>query len=127
MFTAFVVTGMDFNPNECTEHFGLKPTQVLIEGESRPGIKRLTPQSSWNIETKKVRLDSTDTAVQMLTAIIWPRRKQIRDFARKNKLNITFVLMMTGGLGKRNYLTEFSPRTIEQIRYFRAPLYMDVY
>src|SRR6267142_1718722 len=112
MVANFVVTGMTFNPHECTAHFGVQPTKVLIKGDRLSGIKTPVPHSSWSIQPKKLQLDSTDVAVQHLLTCIWPHRKAIRSFAMAKGLRATFVLKITGGLGKRNFLYEFSPRTI---------------
>jgi hypothetical protein len=127
MTARFVVSGMQFSPHDCTQQFGVEPTNVLTKGDTKPKWKGPVPQSSWGMETKKSRFNSTDAPLQLLLAMIWPRRERIRDFAKKKKLKVTFILNITGGLGKRNFLYEFSPRTLEQIAYFRAPLYLDVY
>jgi hypothetical protein len=85
------------------------------------------PESAWSVDTIWSRFDSTDAPIQSLIDVIWSKRKQIRDFSEKHDLKITFILNIRGGLGKRNFLYEFSSRTIERIKYFRAPLYLDVY
>jgi hypothetical protein len=126
MSAVFVVTGMDFNPNECTTHFDLEPSEVRIKGESQPKTKRLAPQSSWSVVSKWQRMDSTDHALQLVTDKIWPKRKQIREFIKEKELRATFTLNITGA-GKRNFMYEFSPQTLERLAYFRAPLYLDVY
>jgi hypothetical protein len=126
MQALFVVTEMNFNPHECTRYFGVKPTEVLIEGESRPGIRPPVPQSSWSVNTKWAKFDSTDAAFKPLLNEIWPKRKRVRVFVAKHKLKITFVLNIREG-GNRNFLYEFSPRTLERMSYFKAPLYLDVY
>jgi len=127
MSASFIVTGMVFDPNECTLSFGVKPTKILVKGEFNPRANIFIPQSSWNLQSKKERLDSTDMALQPIIEEIWPKRKQIRDFARKNKLEITLTVNITGGLGKRNFLYEFLPVTLQRMAYFRAPLFIDVY
>jgi hypothetical protein len=126
MQVMFVVTGMNFDPHEITRHFGFDPTEVLIKGQSRLGKRPRVPHSSWSVDTKWARFDSTDAALKPLLEIIWPHRKQVRDFVAKNKLQITFVLNMRDG-GNRNFLYEFSPRTLKRISYFEAPLYLDAY
>ena len=126
MQVMFVVTEMNFDPHECTRHFGFEPTEVLIKGEVRPGKRPSVPQTSWSVDTKWARFDNTDAALKPLLEIIWPHRKQVRDFVVKHKLKITFVLNMRDG-SNRNFLYEFSPRTLERISYFEAPLCLDVY
>ena len=127
MVARFVVTGMKFSPHECTRHFGVQPTQVLNKGDVISGKRPPVPESSWSVDTKKSRFNSTEAPLQLILAAIWPKRKRIRGFATKRKLKITFLVNISGGLGKRNFLYEFSPRMLEQLKYFRAPLYLDVY
>jgi hypothetical protein len=127
MTAGFIVTEMEFDPHVCTRHFGVEPTDVRTKGDIRPGKRLPVPKSSWTLDTEWARFDSTDAVIQLLLRAIWPKRNRIRDFVKKRRLKITFVLNMKGGLGKRNFLYEFSPRTIEQIRYFRASLNLDVY
>jgi hypothetical protein len=123
----FVVAGMDFDPNECTTHFGIKPTEVLIKGEKQRGFSPPAPQSSWCIKSKRERMDSSNPALQYVTEIIWSNRAKIKEYSRKNKLQITFVLKIIGGLGRRNFLYEFTPKVLKQLSYFEAPLYIDPY
>jgi Domain of unknown function (DUF4279) len=127
MVAVFVVSEMTFHPGECTRLFEVQPSEVLVEGATRPGGRPPVPKSEWVVRTAKARFDSTDVPLQLLLEVIWPKRKQIRNFAVEKKLSVEFVLNITGGLGKRNFLYELSSRTVEQIRYFRAPLFMDVY
>jgi hypothetical protein len=124
MTARFIVTGMSFDPHECTRHFGVEPTKVRTKGE--PGIKKPVPQSSWSVDTKWERFDSTDAPLQLVLGKIWPKRKQIRDFVLKNKLKVEFLLNINGA-GERNFVYEFSLRTISRMNYFHAPFSLDVY
>jgi len=126
MTARFIVTAMKFDPHKCTKLFELEPTEVQTKGEIKPKWKRPVQYSSWSMETKLARFDSTDAVLQLLLDVIWPKRKQIRNFSTKNKLEVQFLLDISGA-GERNFLYDFSPRTIGQIRYFRAPLFLDVY
>ena len=127
MSAEFVIVGMAFDPNECTLHFGVQPTKVLVEGDRVPGTRRLVPQSAWKVESKRERCDSTDRAIWPVVNSVWPKRKEIREFAGEKGLRISFIVKILGGLGKRNFLYEFSPCLLERIAYFRAPLHIDVY
>lgn len=127
MRAAFVVAEMNFNPHECTSHFGLEPTTVRIKGEVGPRGRTPAPQSEWIVDIKNSRFDSTNLPLQHLLDVIWSKRKRIRDYIAENQLKICFVLEITGGLGKRNFLYEFSTHTLGRIAYFGAPLYLDVY
>jgi len=127
MTAGFIVTGMEFDPNECSRHFEVEATQVRTKGEIQPRSKCPAPHSSWSVTTKWARFDSTDAVLRLILDVIWPKRAQIRGFAVKNKLKITIVVNIRGGLGKRNFLYEFSPRMVTQIAYFRAELGLDVY
>jgi len=126
MKALFIVTGMEFNPHKCTMYFEVEPTEVQTKGQFKPNWKRPVQHSSWSIETKWARFDNTDVPYQLLLDIIWPKRKQIRDFSTKNNLKLQFLLNINGA-GERNFLYEFSARTIEQVKYFRSPIHLDVY
>jgi hypothetical protein len=121
----FVVTDMKFSPHECTDHFGIQPTKVSLKGDVQPGIGLVVPHSSWSIKTEKRRLDSTDKCLRLLLDTIWPKRKQIKDYAKRKALKITFILTLTGH-DRANFLYEFTPETIAQLSYFQAPLHLDI-
>jgi Domain of unknown function (DUF4279) len=123
----FVVVGMTFNPHKCTPHFGLEPSEVRIRGELQQRSNHPTPENSWSIGTKRATFDNTDAPLRLLLDLIWPKRKQIREFARKKELTILFQLHTIGALGKRNFLLEFSAETIRKISYFGASLDLDMY
>jgi hypothetical protein len=121
----FVVTGMKFHPNDCTAHFGVEPTEASREGEARLGKRPTVRYSSWRLKTKKTRLRHTDEALQLLLNLIWPKRRQIMNFVKENDLKITITLCLTGH-SKRNFLYDFSPRTLTQLSFFKAPLTLDI-
>lgn len=121
-----MVTEMSFDPHECTRHFGVKPTHVLTKGEIR-GKGPPARASFWSVQTKWSRFDSTDAPLKLLLDLIWSKRKRIRDYSVENKLELTFVVNIQEGLGKRNFVYEFSSSSICQISYFNVPLGLDVY
>jgi hypothetical protein len=128
MKALFIVTGMKFSPYKCTQYFDVEPSTVETKGDLRIKARKQYPvrNSLWSVHTKWARFDNTDVPLQLLLDVIWPKHKQIRDFSMKNKLEIQFLLNMNGA-GERNFLYRFSPRTLEQIAYFRSPLHLDVY
>jgi hypothetical protein len=127
MWAQFIVTGMKFDPNECTRNFGVEPNAVMIKGQKLPGKRYASPDSSWSVASKKRAMDSTDEALKCLIKMVWARRKHILAFCEENDLEVTFGLKITGGLGKRNFLYEFSPELMEQMSYFHARVFIDVY
>jgi hypothetical protein len=123
----FIVFNMTFNPHECTIPFGLDSSEVSIKGEKPKQGIRLTLSSDWSIGTQRGAFDSTNKPLQLLLSTVWPKRKRIRDFARKNGLKIMFRLDTIGALGQRNFLLVFSALTIKQISYFGSRLDLDIY
>lgn len=121
----FVVTGMKFNPHDCTSHFGLEPTDVLTKGDIRPGKRPPVPHSSWSVKTKNIRSNNSDEALQLLLGVIWPRRRMIINYVKEHGLKITFVLCVTQSGDERPFYC-LSSQTIDQIRYFNAPLHIDI-
>lgn len=110
MKAKFIVTGMNFSPHKCTQYFELQPTTMETKGDIRSGHGRryVVWDSFWSVSTKWERFDNTNVPLQLLLDVIWPKREQIRDFSRKNKLRMKFLLNMNGA-GERNFLYEFSP------------------
>jgi hypothetical protein len=121
----FVVTGMKFSPLDCTAHFGVEPTDVLTEGEIRPGKRPPVPHSSWTIKTKKIRVSNSDEVFQLLLGVIWPKRQMIMDYSKEHDLKITFVLCAAQNDDEQPFYC-LSAQTINQISYFNAPLHMDI-
>lgn len=120
----FVATGMKFSPFDCTAHFGVEPTEVLTEGEIRPGKRPPVPHSSWTVKTPKVRAGNSDEVFQLLLGVIWPKRQIIMNYVKEQELKIVFVFCAAQNDDEQPLLS-LSAETIKQISYFNAPLHMD--
>jgi len=122
--SAFVVSGKDFDPHCCTTAFGLRPTEVTVRGELRPGKRPRAPSNSWYIEVQRDAYSIDDVLKEVLD-IVWPKREAIKVFTESASLRTTFVVDVKIYCERPEY--SLSPATIERMAYFQAEFGLDIF
>jgi hypothetical protein len=125
MTAIFVLSGNKLDPYKCTRRLKIAPTKQRLKKEISLGSFPIQPY--WSVSTTWAKFNSTDVVLQLLFSRVWSKREKIRQFAKESRLKTTIVLNIRGGIGGRNFLYEFFPRTLKQISYFEASLHLDVY
>ena len=121
----FSLAGRDFDPDECTRTLGITPTKIW-----RPRRPDLLVQAglntlAWYVEQAPTPLYSTDDAVRPVLDIVYPRRVQIREFARDHQLT-TAVVCAIKSWGRRAVL-ELLPDTVSRLSELGASFSIDLY
>ncbi len=119
------ITGDGLDPMACTRHLGVVPTEVRVKGEARP--RKLPParSSSWALDLKNQRLYSTDEAVALILAPIWPVRDQLKHFVEKHKLEVFVAVNVT--IYEDRPVYELSTKTMEKLVEIGAEFGLDIF
>jgi len=123
--TSLILSGEDFDFEDCSSQIGLQSTKVWHPPSKRIADAFDLPKSTWSFAIEKSSHDSVDTALQELLETVWPLRNKIRDFAQKNSLQISFVCTVT--ILSERPVYELSSETMAKLSWFNADFSMDIF
>jgi Domain of unknown function (DUF4279) len=122
--SAFIVSGDNFDPSDCTTIFELEPTTITVRGQPRASNRPNAPTTSWCVEIKRHAL-SIDEVLREVIEVIWPRRDVILTFTKSASLKVTFTSHVKIYSERPEYC--LSAVALERMAYFKAEFCLDIF
>jgi Domain of unknown function (DUF4279) len=121
------ISGKALDPSTITSELGIEPTQVRIEGQTRPGGGSAWVESMWEYEAKASNEErewlSLEQGLQSLLSTFASRQVTLREYQQRFKVSLFcghFTSSSNGG-------PTLSPSLLEELGDFGVELFLDTY
>ncbi len=123
--THFVISGRDFDPDQCSEALGLKPSNVWRQKLEHLRARDDLANTEWQIGFNKRPLYSVNEAVIEVLDLIWLARDRIRVFISESDLKAALVCSVTIQADRPEYC--LSPVAMEKLAALNCEFCLDIY
>lgn len=119
----FNVSGLDWDPQECTDATNLQATKVWNQPERLvSGGKR---RSEWSVGFRRRDFDNVNDAIAEVLNLVWDRRTDLKEFADQRGYSLSVTCHVT--IWKERPEFSLSAEVIRRLAWFGCEFLMDIF